>query len=124
MCTTYLYQIKAFRRTVSFHYFWHCKESESEKGSSKSTFRALETASFAMEGRDKREQWILFARSRRSAGSGTAEKRLKTNGEETDTLLKHRVEQARVTTGRLSKLAPAVNKFFTVNGDRSPLHGG
>ncbi|KAG5325467.1 MOS1T transposase, partial [Pseudoatta argentina] len=42
-----------------FHLF-HCKENESEKGSPKSA-RALETTSFAMKGRDKRDQWILFA---------------------------------------------------------------
>lgn len=57
-------KLKRQKNNLLFHYFWHCKESENKKESSKSTFRALETMSFAMEGRDKREQWILFAWSR------------------------------------------------------------
>ncbi|EGI64638.1 hypothetical protein G5I_06827 [Acromyrmex echinatior] len=63
-------------------------ENESEKGSPKSA-RALETMSFAMKGRDKRDQWILFANEHSlddQAGNGATEKRLKTNGKETDTL--------------------------------------
>ncbi|KYN10651.1 hypothetical protein ALC57_17257 [Trachymyrmex cornetzi] len=77
-------------------------ENESEKGSPKSAFRALETASFAMKGRDKREQWILFANEHslddrqemarpRKDLRQTAKRPILSNFE-------HRFKQARVTT--------------------------
>ncbi|KYM96351.1 hypothetical protein ALC62_13002 [Cyphomyrmex costatus] len=63
-------------------------ENESEKGSPKSAFRALETAFFAVKGRDKREQWILFANeySLDDRQEMARPRRLKTNSKETDIL--------------------------------------
>ncbi|TGZ50522.1 hypothetical protein DBV15_05219 [Temnothorax longispinosus] len=99
----------------------HCKENESEKGSPKSAFRALETASFAVEGRDKREQWILFADEHgpdhRQEVARPIEG-LRQNDEETDTFAASDIASSRrasrVATVKQISAGAAVNKFFTI----------
>lgn len=91
---------------------------------SRDTRECLESTPFAgKEKRDKRPRWILFADEhdprRGSAGSGALRPNNERAQDEADTQnLKTRIERARARSRRLKRIsrAPAVNKFFTVNG--------